>query len=230
MQREWQTCLETPGLRMCEGWSGLKDGEELDHWRRGGMGYSLRTVVWGGAERGGGKGRRLGPIRRGFRAPRVACPQKCAPTSHPRPTAARGSTAGSAGQLTGGSGAGRGRFLQLWWEGGGGGTGGGGGAARELGGGRRGVRPARESFRVRASARSGVRGPRRLYQRFIGISLPRDSPLGAARSPPRPAGWCRKAWHPRCRVPLVGRRPGPILAGAEEPENRALCRCLRPQS
>lgn len=66
---------------------------------------------------------------------------------------------------------------------------------------------------------------------FVRASLASHYPAIAGSGQPGPAQsseWCPKAWHLRCPVPLVGRRPG--LAGDAEPEIPALCRCLGPRS
>lgn len=216
---------------MCEGWSGLEGWRGAGPLAAGVWGtHSLDRKVRRGAEQGGGGGRPVGlpgavPERPGSHFPRGT------PT-HPCPPRAGGAQLVQLNNLPGVSRAGRGRFLPD----GGGGRGGGEGAEGELGCGLR-----AGSAGPRSWAGCGLRrracGPRRLYSCLISISLPRDPRLGTAWDPPRPAGWCGKAWHCRCWVPLWRRRPGPGLPRAEElgigstgfprPRSPSWCLCLQ---
>lgn len=169
-----------------------KDGEELDHWRRGCGVLTLWVIKSGGGLSRAGRGE---TAQEGF----PSTWGHISPEAHPHPTPLYPAGQGAhswfiAGNLPGVSRAARAHFL----PGGGGGRGGGGVAEGEPG-----CRLLAGSARPRSSAGCGLPrgacGWRRLYLCLISISLPSIPRLETAWDPPRPAGWRRQAWHCRCR-------------------------------
>lgn len=198
-RREGRPKLETPGQRVCEGWSGL-EGCRGSWITGGGGGVGWLLTFWtvksgeglckAGArkdlpEQPGGVPERPGP----------PVPGSAPPPPPPIP-AGRGRTAGAAGQLTrraapepGGAAScpagvpvragGRGRSKRRWRR----------RRGKAADAGRRG-----ECARPESPAGSGLQrgepSPTRLYLSLISISLPRDPPTSGSRGP---AHACRVA-------------------------------------